>query len=193
MILDEAGLDLARSVVLAASEAGRTLATAESLTGGLLGATITSVPGASVIYRGGIITYATDVKATLGDVPVDVLERDGAVAASTARTLAEGAARQCGADIGVALTGVAGPAIQEGHPPGTVWLGWALGGEASGAQLLHFSGSRPEIRARAVQSALELLLGLVRGQVPEPVLCAPPGFSTPAEEQVGPGRESEWE
>lgn len=173
-MLDDVGLDLARSVVLEASAAGRTLATAESLTGGLLGATITSVPGASVIYRGGVIAYATDLKGSLGGVRPEVLERDGAVAASTARELAEGAARQCRADVGLALTGVAGPAVQEGQPPGTVWLGWAVSGGASGATLLHLSGARPAIRAAAVRSALELLLDLLRGHLPEPVAPAHP-------------------
>lgn len=166
MIHDDEGLDLARSVVLAASASGRTLATAESLTGGLLGATITTVPGASVVYRGGIITYATDVKETLGGVAAQVLERDGAVAATTARDLAESAVRRCSSDIGLALTGVAGPATQEGQAPGTVWLGWALAGGASGAELLHLPGPRPQIRAAAVRAALDLALSLLEGDVP---------------------------
>lgn len=166
MILDDDGLDLARSVVLAASAAGRTLATAESLTGGLLGATVTTVPGASVVYRGGVIAYATDVKATLGGVDLDILERDGAVAETTARELAETVARHCGSDIGLALTGVAGPAAQEGQAPGTVWLGWALANGGSGAQLLQLAGTRPQIRAAAVRAALELALSLVQGDVP---------------------------
>ncbi|WP_432557423.1 CinA family protein [Granulicoccus sp. GXG6511] len=173
MILDQEGLSIARAVVLAASAEGRTLATAESLTGGLLGATITSVPGASVVYRGGLITYATDVKATLGGVPDDVLEHHGAVAAETAKALAEGAARQCGADVGLALTGVAGPAVQEGHPPGTVWLGWSLASGATGAQLLNLAGTRPEIRAVAVRRALELALALLQGDLPPDALEDP--------------------
>jgi len=167
VILDQEGLGLARAVVLAASAVGRTLATAESLTGGLLGATVTSVPGASLIYRGGLITYATDVKHTLGGVPAEVIEQDGAVAATTARALAEGAAKRCGADVGLALTGVAGPATQEGQPPGTVWLGWSVTGGESGAQRLHLVGGRPEIRAAAVREALELALALVQGDVPQ--------------------------
>ncbi|MDO5683428.1 MAG: nicotinamide-nucleotide amidohydrolase family protein [Propionibacteriaceae bacterium] len=166
MILDEEGLSLARSVVLAASAAGRTLATAESLTGGLLGAMVTSVPGASLIYRGGVITYATDVKGTLGGVPAEVLDLHGAVAAPTAEELAKGAARQCDADVGIALTGVAGPAVQEGQTPGTVWLGWAVKEGRSGAVLLHLSGSRAGIRAAAARCALELALTLVQGEIP---------------------------
>lgn len=168
MIVDDEGLALARSVVLAASASGRTLATAESLTGGLLGAMLTTVPGASVVYRGGIITYATDVKATLGGVPDEVLERDGAVAPTTACALAAAAVRQCGSDIGLALTGVAGPAVQEDQPPGMVWLGWAMSDGASGAQPLQLSGTRAEIRAAAVRAALELALSLVRGNLPAP-------------------------
>lgn len=154
--------ELAHVVVVLATAAGRTLATAESLTGGLLGATLTAVPGASVVYRGGLIAYATDLKGSLAGVPVEVLARDGAVAGTTARALAEGAVRTCQADIGIGLTGVAGPDSQEGHPAGTVWLGWALADGRSGAHLLGLSGDRSEIRAAAVRSALELLVELLQ-------------------------------
>ncbi len=158
--LDDETLQLAVQVVAAAAAAGRTLATAESLTGGLLGAAITSVPGASVIYRGGLIAYATDLKHTLGGVDADRLAAEGAVSAGTAEALAAGAARACGADVGLALTGVAGPAQQEGHPAGTVFLGWYAGG--SGHQLLRLTGDRAAIRRAAVTCALQRALEIMR-------------------------------
>lgn len=160
-MLPAATLELARAVVERAAATRRTLATAESLTGGLLGAAITSVDGSSAVYRGGLITYATDVKASLAGVDPELLERDGAVAASTAKALAAGAVWRCRADLGLALTGVAGPTQQEGHPAGTVFLGWQAG-SASGYQELRLRGDRTEVRAAAVTAALEaarVLLG----------------------------------
>lgn len=158
--LDAETLELAVQVVSAATAAGRTLATAESLTGGLLGAAITSVPGASVIYRGGLITYATDLKHTLGGVDADRLAVEGAVSAGTAEELAVGAARVCGAEVGLALTGVAGPDEQEGHPAGTVFLGWYAAG--SGHRLLRLPGDRAAIRRGAVASALQKALEIMK-------------------------------
>lgn len=161
MIVDATTLDSAARVVTEARRLRRTLATAESLTGGLLGATITSVAGASHIYRGGLIPYATDLKTTLGGVDPAALRRDGAVAASTAEALAESAARRCGADFALALTGVAGPNEQEGHPVGTVLVGWWDG--APGHRLLHLVGDRAQIRAAAVAAALTVALELLAG------------------------------
>lgn len=99
--------------------AGLTVATAESLTGGLLGAALSSVPGSSAVLRGGLIVYATELKHELADVPAELLAARGPVDADVAVALAAGAARRCGADLGVGLTGVAGPDPQHGHPPGT--------------------------------------------------------------------------
>ncbi|WP_425309424.1 CinA family protein [Ammonicoccus fulvus] len=158
--LDDETLQLAAQVVAAAAAAGLTLATAESLTGGLLGAAITSVPGASVIYRGGLITYATDLKHSLGGVDAEILAFDGAVSAPAVEALAAGAARVCGADVGLGLTGVAGPGEQEGHPAGTVFLGWYAG--ESGRQRLRLGGDRAEIRRTAVTSALRRVLDIMK-------------------------------
>ena len=160
---------LARRVVTGFTESGVTLATAESLTGGLLGATITSVSGASAMYRGGLITYATDLKQTLGGVTEEALRDHGAVSEATVRALASTAAMTCGADIGVALSGVAGPDEQEGHPVGTVWLGWALrdrraeAGLDTGARLFHLDsgGGREAVREAAVEAALEQMVDLL--------------------------------
>ena len=106
--------DLARQIVAALTEQRRTIAVAESLTGGLLGATITAVPGASEVFRGGVIAYATDLKAALLGVPADLLAARGAVDADVAAAMAAGVQQRLGADVGVATTGVAGPDPAEG-------------------------------------------------------------------------------
>lgn len=169
-MLPGATLDLARAVVQRAIATRRTLATAESLTGGLLGAAITTVAGASEVYRGGLIAYATDLKASLAGVDPVLLRRDGAVAATTAEALAHGAAMRCGADLGLGLTGVAGPAGQEGRPAGTVFLGW-YAGSTGGHRLVQLAGDRPTIRAGAVAAALETALTLLT----DPQLDVPGG------------------
>lgn len=137
---------------------GWTLATAESLTAGLLAATVAEVPGASAVLRGGLIVYATDLKHDLADVPTDILSRHGAVSAETARALAAGAARRCGADVGVALTGVAGPERQEGLPVGTVYLGLCVPGRDPWSVPLQLAGDRGRIRLAAAGAALEQIV-----------------------------------
>ncbi len=112
---------LARELIHMLSQRAHTVATAESLTGGLIGAAITSVPGASAVYRGGIISYATELKSDLAGVPGTILARHGAVSEQTAAAMARGVATRCGADWGIAVTGVAGPDKQEGKPAGTVY------------------------------------------------------------------------
>ena len=137
---------------------GETLATAESLTGGLIGATLTSVPGASSSYRGGVVSYATDLKATLLGVPSEVLAADGPVAPTTAEAMARGAALRCAADWGLAVTGVAGPDSQDGHPVGEVYVGlWSAASRTGRVERLMLSGGRREIREVTVCAALSLL------------------------------------
>lgn len=135
-------VEQAVAIVSALRGRGQTVATAESLTGGLVGAAITSVPGASEVYRGGLIAYATELKHQLAGVPERTLAVDGPVAASTAAELARGAGRVCAADWGLATTGVAGPDGQAGHPVGQVFVAVAgpggarpAGPESSGAGL----------------------------------------------------------
>ena len=111
---------VAVTVVVALS--GRTLATAESLTGGQLGATITSIPGASKVYRGGVVAYATDLKLSLLNVADALLESGGPVQADVALQMAIGVAENLNSDFGLAVTGVAGPDSQDGHLPGTVFV-----------------------------------------------------------------------
>jgi nicotinamide-nucleotide amidase len=130
---------------------GRTLAVAESLTGGLVAARIVSVPGASAWFRGGIVAYATDVKSDLLDVPPGPVVSEAAAVA-----MADGVRARFGADVGLSTTGVAGPTEQDGQPPGTVWLGLAVGDEVSAVRL-RLPGDRERVRQLAVISALDRL------------------------------------
>ena len=159
------GDDVEEQIDSAASECVRrlrdadvTLATAESLTGGLVGGAITAVPGASAVYRGGVVAYATDLKNELLGVDAGLLARAGAVDPEVARSMATGARTRLGADIGLATTGVAGPSPQDGKSPGTVWVGvatrstsWAV--DVSCAPV----GDRTSVRQSAVLSALREL------------------------------------
>ncbi len=161
-----------------------TIATAESLTGGLLTAVLTEVPGSSAVVRGGVVVYATDLKHTLAGVDDALLDRSGAVDPEVARQLATGARTRCGADIGLGLTGVAGPDPQDSNTVGTWYC--ALAGpdgyrderaaRPSGDRAARGSrpqpapvgddavegaaGRRREIRAAAVRAALEMLTNI---------------------------------
>jgi len=139
----------------ALGERGQTLAVAESLTGGLLAASIVDVAGASAVFRGGFIVYATDLKATLAGVPSSLLAAHGPVHPLVAAALAAGARQRCGADWGLATTGVAGPDPQNGIEPGTVYV--AVDGPTSRVQRLDLTGDRAAIRAATVAAALALL------------------------------------
>ena len=136
--------------------AGQTVAVAESLTGGLLGAALTARPGSSASYRGGVVVYATDLKHTLTGVPADVLTEHGAVSEQTALALARGVRERLGADWGLAVTGVAGPDEQEGQPVGTVFVGIA-GPAGEHVRRLRLPGDRDRVRALTVTQALDQL------------------------------------
>ncbi|NLP38651.1 MAG: CinA family protein [Corynebacterium pollutisoli] len=144
------GLEEAVSLVDALRRRGLTVAFCESLTAGLAAATLADTPGASAVLRGGLITYATDLKYSLAGVPEGADPVDG----DTAVAMARGARERCGADWGVALTGVAGPDPQDGHAVGEVWLGFAGPGGVD-KQRLQLSGDRREIREQAVNAALD--------------------------------------
>jgi nicotinamide-nucleotide amidase len=133
-----------------------TLAVAESLTGGLLAATLVDVAGASAAFRGGLVVYATDLKATLAGVDADLLATRGPVDPDVAVALAEGARARCGATWGLSTTGVAGPTEQDGNPVGTAYVG-AAGPGGTHIRRLTLSGTRAEIRASTVGEALRLL------------------------------------
>lgn len=149
--------ELAADVVRELTARGLTVATAESLTGGGLGETLTSAPGASAAYVGGVICYATRVKVELLGVPLDIVHEDGVVSERCARAMAAGARRVLAADLGVSTTGVAGPDRQEGKPVGTVYVALA---DADGEEVQGFrlAGDRTEVRAGTTQAALAMLV-----------------------------------
>jgi len=148
---------------------GRTIATAESLTGGLVGAALTAVPGSSEVYRGGVIPYATDLKTSLLDIPKLTMNH-GPVSAEVAAAMAVNSAYLLNSDFGVATTGVAGPYPQDGQPVGTVFIAVFRRGRdglevLSSVERLDLGSNnadpvakRADIREQAVVAALRLLL-----------------------------------
>jgi nicotinamide-nucleotide amidase len=150
------GPGLAARIVGLLTRRGLTVATAESLTGGLVCAAITAVPGASVVFRGGVVAYATDLKVTLLGVPDSLLAAQGAVDPEVAGAMAEGVRERLGAAVGAATTGVAGPDPSEGKPPGTVHVAISAGGGRI-IRTLALAGDRQQIRHDTVQRCLDLL------------------------------------
>jgi nicotinamide-nucleotide amidase len=151
-------IERASEVIAQLVRRGETLATAESLTGGLIGYRLTSLPGASQVYRGGVISYATDLKADLAGVSPETLAAQGPVAGQTVGEMAAGIARRCRARWGLATTGVAGPDPQDGHAVGEVYV--PLADSASGevaVRALQLSGTRSQIRSETAERALRLL------------------------------------
>lgn len=145
------------SDVLAALS-GRTLVTAESLTGGGIGAALTAVPGSSTVYKGGIISYTNWVKETVLGVSPETLQLHGAVSLQTAEEMAIGARKLLQADVAVSVTGLAGPGGDDyGNPVGTVCIGFSNAWE-SFAVKYHFEGSREAVRNHTIRAALELVL-----------------------------------
>lgn len=142
------------------SERGITVALAESLTGGLLCAALTEVPGASAVVRGGVVAYATELKASILGVSSELLATHGAVDGDVALGMAVGAAARLGADIGLSTTGVAGPEPQDGKAVGTVFIACVWGNKRS-VEELSLSGTRNEIRSLTVHAALRLLASMV--------------------------------
>ncbi len=137
---------------------GKTLVTAESLTGGGIGAALTAVPGSSAIYRGGIISYTNWVKETVLGVPAEILEHCGAVSDRTAGYMASGVRKLLNADVAVSVTGLAGPGGDEfGNPVGTVFIGYQ---DVQRSEVRHycFEGSREDVRVRTMEAALNLIL-----------------------------------
>lgn len=143
-------------------ERNMTCATAESCTGGLVGAMLTARPGSSDWYLGGVISYSNEVKRTLLGVSGRDLESVGAVSEPVVRSMALGACRATGADAAMSTSGVAGPGggSQE-KPVGTVWIGWALNGETR-AEVFHFEGDRDGVRVQAARRAVAGLAAWLR-------------------------------
>ena len=137
---------------------GKSLVTAESLTGGGIGGLLTAVPGASAVYKGGVISYTDEVKREVLGVPADILEVCGAVSEPVARQMALGARRVLHADIAVSVTGLAGPTGDEfGHEVGTVFIGYA-DEQKNIVKECHFSGDREAVRNQTIEAALQLIL-----------------------------------
>lgn len=144
------------------TKAGETVACAESLTAGLVSATIADTPGASVVLRGAVVAYAADLKVALLDVPEALVTARGTVDPEVAVTMAEGVRRRMGATWGVSTTGVAGPGPAEGKPAGTVHVAVA-GPSGTVTRELGLKGSRDEVRRAATAAALDLALAIMTG------------------------------
>ena len=137
---------------------GKTLVTAESLTGGGIGAALTGISGSSAVYKGGVISYTNAVKHGVLGVPADILEEFGAVSEPVARAMAEGVRKLLDADISVSVTGLAGPGGDEyGNPVGTVFIGYC-DGAVTAVKHCCFSGDRAEVRQQTAEEALRLIL-----------------------------------
>lgn len=137
-------------------QAGRSLATAESCTGGLLGAVLTSIPGSSLWFERGFISYSNMSKREMLDVKTETLTRHGAVSEPTARAMAEGVLAHSHADLAVAITGIAGPAGGTPEKPvGMVCFAWAARKQPTQTRTERFSGDRETVRRRSIQAAIE--------------------------------------
>ena len=162
---DSAGADstyhLAKEAIERLTKAGQSVAVAESLTGGLLAAALTSVAGASVVVRGGVVAYATELKTLLLGVPAGLLARHGPVHPEVAAAMAAGVRQRLGATYGAATTGVAGPGPADGKPQGTVFI--AVNGPAGAASAaLQLAGDRWDVREGSVRAVLSLLVSALR-------------------------------
>jgi nicotinamide-nucleotide amidase len=148
---------LSEQAVRRALELSRTVATAESLTAGMVSAVLADTPGASGMLQGGVVAYQNSVKENVLRVSPEVLADVGSVDSGVAAAMAAGARTALGADIGISTTGVAGPEAHDGKPVGTVYIGIATAAGTAGFEYL-FSGNRAEIRGQACGAALERLL-----------------------------------
>ena len=158
------GQALARQVVSLLTGRTETVAVAESLTGGLVTAALTSVPGSSAVFLGGIVAYATNLKARLLGVPADLLAEHGPVYPDVAEAMARGVGALTGATYGLATTGVAGPGPADGQPAGTVFVAaWGPGLQV--VRGLQLSGGRSAVRAASVVSVLSLLNSTLREDI----------------------------
>lgn len=152
--------------------AGLTVGCAESLTGGLLAATVVGVPGASEVLRGGVVAYAADVKASVLGVDANLLARHGTVHPDVALQMAVGARRVLGCDLALATTGVAGPGPSEGHPAGTVFIA-CVSDARQEVRSLRLDGDRAEIRRQSVAAALDLAASVASSALAGTVVPTP--------------------
>jgi nicotinamide-nucleotide amidase len=151
---------LAADVIGSLTSRGQTLAVAESLTGGLVAGTLTSIPGSSAVFVGAVVAYATSLKAELLGVPADLLAEHGPVHAKVAAAMAAGVRDRLGATYGLATTGVAGPGPADGKPAGTVYVAVARSGQ-NAVHGLELSGDRRQVRVASVHAALSLLVSAI--------------------------------
>lgn len=191
----------AAEVVATLTASGLTIGTAESLTGGLVCAALTDVPGASAVVRGAVVAYATDLKAAVLGVDPELLATGGAVQAEVAVQMAHGVCRVLGCEVGVATTGVAGPDPQDGQPVGTVFVAVATSARAGSpararVEALLLDGTRETIRHETVDAALALVQAMVpamvqamvQPMVPGPVLAQVQDAAPGTEDSGRPGR-----
>jgi nicotinamide-nucleotide amidase len=158
---DTEAVELARQVIELLDARGQTVAVAESLTGGLVAAALTSVPGSSAVFRGGVVAYATELKTALLGVPAALLAEHGPVHDEVARAMAQGVRQRLAASYGLATTGVAGPGPADGQPPGRVFVAVA-GPSGQAGRGLSLAGDRGAVRAGSVSAVLSLLVSAVR-------------------------------
>jgi len=139
-------------------KAGRRIATAESCTGGMVTARLTEIAGSSDVVERGFVVYSNEAKVEMLGVSADLLSHYGAVSAQVARAMAEGALVRSRADVAISITGIAGPAgASAGKPVGLVYLAVASKGHETRVERQHFTGDRMEVRAAALERALDLL------------------------------------
>ena len=161
-MLDPESEALARTVLESARARGWMVATAESCTGGLVAAVMTSVEGSSDVFDRGYVTYSYEAKTAMLGVPPAMLEAHGAVSEEVARAMAAGALEAAGVGLVVAITGVAGPGASEAKPEGRVWFATAVPGTVEAHRRDFGPIGRDRVRARSVTTALELLLAALR-------------------------------
>lgn len=166
------GVGLAAQIIPALARSDQTLATAESLTGGLMAAALTQVAGASAVFRGGVVAYQTELKASLVGVDRELLARDGPVSPAVAEALAEGIRGRLEATWGAATTGVAGPQAVDEHPVGTVFVA-VTGPRGCRVRALSLGGSRDQIRQASLVACLRLLAASMA--LPDADTAAAPG------------------
>lgn len=157
------GDSLVAELAQALMQRGWSMVTAESCTGGMIAARCTDRAGSSAWFERGFITYSNEAKQELLDVPEPSIAREGAVSATVAQAMAEGALRHSHAQVAVSVTGIAGPGgAVPGKPVGTVWMGWAVRDAGSGTQLLQLPGDRAAVRQATVMAALRKVIELAQ-------------------------------
>jgi len=167
-LADRLTASAAKLLGAALSASGRTLAVAESCTGGLLGGAVTSIPGSSLYFSGGVVAYGDSAKTSLLAVPPELIVARGAVSREVALAMAEGVLSLFRADLAIAVTGVAGPGGgSRGKPVGTVWVAVVASGGVRYAHRFRFPGGREAVRRETVRASLGAAIDVLRSEAPE--------------------------